>query len=167
MRISASLRAWPRSRAKPIVCVSPSTCRHPRYRAIVRLLRASSNALHSRHIRHRAARLRSRAWQVQWTAPHRTSLRSFWDGEHHQGRKRQTPPSRRRRNEQLPPSILSGLASVRTLVGLAALVLEHCYSVFDVKWPRAAGPFMAAVKLEGRLLVVLYQAANGSFCCGF
>ena len=34
-----------------------------------------------------------------------------------------------------------------------------------VKWPRAAGPFLAAVKLEGRLLVVLYQAAKGSVCC--
>ncbi len=35
----------------------------------------------------------------------------------------------------------------------------------DVKWPRAAGPFLAAVKLEGRLLVVLYQAAKGCVCC--
>jgi hypothetical protein len=34
-----------------------------------------------------------------------------------------------------------------------------------LKWPRAAGPFLAAVKLEGRLLVVLYQAAKGSVCC--
>ena len=34
-----------------------------------------------------------------------------------------------------------------------------------VKWPRAAGPFLAAVKLEDRLLVVLYQAAKGSVCC--
>ena len=33
-----------------------------------------------------------------------------------------------------------------------------------LKWPRAAGPFLAAVKLEGRLLVVLYQAAKGSVC---
>jgi hypothetical protein len=37
--------------------------------------------------------------------------------------------------------------------------------VGTVKWPRAAGPFLAAVKLEGRLLVVLYQAAKGSVCC--
>jgi hypothetical protein len=35
----------------------------------------------------------------------------------------------------------------------------------ELKWPRAAGPFLAAVKLEGRLLVVLYQAAKGSVCC--
>ena len=35
----------------------------------------------------------------------------------------------------------------------------------DMKWPRAAGPFLGAVKLEGRLLVVLYQAAKGSVCC--
>ena len=34
-----------------------------------------------------------------------------------------------------------------------------------LKWPRAAGPFLAAVKLEGRLPVVLYQAAKGSGCC--
>jgi hypothetical protein len=34
-----------------------------------------------------------------------------------------------------------------------------------VKWPRAAGPYLAAVKLESRLLVVLYQAAKGSVCC--
>ena len=34
-----------------------------------------------------------------------------------------------------------------------------------VKWPRAAGPFLAAVRLEGRLLVVLYQAAKGSSVC--
>jgi len=34
-----------------------------------------------------------------------------------------------------------------------------------MKWPRAAGPFLAAVKLESRLLVVLYQAAKGSVCC--
>ena len=34
-----------------------------------------------------------------------------------------------------------------------------------LKWPREAGPFLAAVKLEGRLLVVLYQAAKGSVCC--
>jgi hypothetical protein len=34
-----------------------------------------------------------------------------------------------------------------------------------VKWPRAAGPFLAAVKLEGRLLVVLYQAAKGCVRC--
>ena len=35
----------------------------------------------------------------------------------------------------------------------------------ELKWPRAAGPFLAAVKLEDRLLVVLYQAAKGSVCC--
>ncbi len=38
-------------------------------------------------------------------------------------------------------------------------------AIKGVKWPRAAGPFLAAVKLEGRLLVVLYQAAKGSVCC--
>jgi polar amino acid transport system substrate-binding protein len=37
--------------------------------------------------------------------------------------------------------------------------------VEDVKWPRVAGPFLAAAKLEVRLLVVLYQAAKGSVCC--
>jgi hypothetical protein len=31
----------------------------------------------------------------------------------------------------------------------------------SLKWPRAAGPFLAAAKLEVRLLVVLYQAAKG------
>jgi hypothetical protein len=36
-----------------------------------------------------------------------------------------------------------------------------------VKWARAAGPVLAAVNLEGRLLVVLYQAAKGSVCCRF
>ena len=36
-----------------------------------------------------------------------------------------------------------------------------------LKWPRAAGPFLAAAKLEVRLLVVLYQAAKGSVCCCF
>ena len=34
-----------------------------------------------------------------------------------------------------------------------------------VKWPRAAGPFLAAAKLEVRLLVALYQAAKDSVCC--
>src|SRR5208337_2796469 len=34
-----------------------------------------------------------------------------------------------------------------------------------LKWPRAAGPFLAAAKLEVRLLVVLYHAAKGSVCC--
>jgi len=34
--------------------------------------------------------------------------------------------------------------------------------IFGMKWPRAAGPFLAAVKWEGRLLVVLYQVAVGS-----
>jgi hypothetical protein len=33
-----------------------------------------------------------------------------------------------------------------------------------VKWARAAGPVLAAVKFESRLLVVLYQAAKGSVC---
>jgi hypothetical protein len=37
--------------------------------------------------------------------------------------------------------------------------------VEGVKWPRVAGPFLVAVKLEGRLLVVLYQAAKDSVCC--
>jgi hypothetical protein len=36
-----------------------------------------------------------------------------------------------------------------------------------MKWPRVAGPFLAAAKLEVRLLVVLYQAAKGSVCCCF
>ena len=35
----------------------------------------------------------------------------------------------------------------------------------SLKWPRVAGPFLAAVKLEGRLLVVLYQAAKGCVRC--
>jgi hippurate hydrolase len=35
-----------------------------------------------------------------------------------------------------------------------------------LKWPRAAGPFLAAVKLEGRLLVVLYQAARAGAALG-
>ena len=40
------------------------------------------------------------------------------------------------------------------------------YQAVDaVKWPRAAGPFLAAAKLEERLLVVLYQAAKVSVCC--
>ena len=44
--------------------------------------------------------------------------------------------------------------------------LKHLEDRLGVlKWPRAAGPILAAVKLEGRLLVVLYQAAKGSFCC--
>ena len=34
-----------------------------------------------------------------------------------------------------------------------------------VKWPRAAGPFLAAAKLEVRLLVALYQAAKDFVCC--
>jgi len=34
-------------------------------------------------------------------------------------------------------------------------------AVDGVKWPRGAGPFLAAAKLEDRLLVVLYQAAKG------
>ena len=34
-----------------------------------------------------------------------------------------------------------------------------------LKWPRAAGPFLAAAKLEVRLLVALYQAAKDSVCC--
>ena len=34
-----------------------------------------------------------------------------------------------------------------------------------MKWPRAAGPFLAAAKLEVRLLVALYQAAKDSVCC--
>jgi hypothetical protein len=37
--------------------------------------------------------------------------------------------------------------------------------VNKLKWPRAAGPFLSAVKLEGRLLVVLYQDAKGSLSC--
>ena len=36
-----------------------------------------------------------------------------------------------------------------------------------LKWPRAAGPFLAAAKLEVRLRVVLYQAAKGCVCCCF
>ena len=48
------------------------------------------------------------------------------------------------------------------------LWLELLFRSFgNLKWPRAAGPFLAAVKLEGRLLVVLYQAAKGSACCWF
>jgi hypothetical protein len=35
----------------------------------------------------------------------------------------------------------------------------------SLKWPRAAGPFLAAAKLEVRLLVALYQAAKDSVCC--
>ena len=34
-----------------------------------------------------------------------------------------------------------------------------------LKSPRAAGPFLAAAKLEVRLLVALYQAAKDSVCC--
>ena len=34
-----------------------------------------------------------------------------------------------------------------------------------MKWPPRSGTVLAAVKLEGRLLVVLYQAAKGSVCC--
>ncbi|MBV8422574.1 MAG: hypothetical protein JOZ26_21440 [Hyphomicrobiales bacterium] len=34
-----------------------------------------------------------------------------------------------------------------------------------VKWPRAAGPYLAAAKLEERLLIVLYQAAKVFVCC--
>ena len=37
-------------------------------------------------------------------------------------------------------------------------------TAWEVKWPRAAGPFLAAAKLEVRLLVVLYQAAKDSVC---
>ena len=33
-----------------------------------------------------------------------------------------------------------------------------------LKWPREAGPFLAAVKLESRLLIVLYHAARCSVC---
>ncbi len=33
-----------------------------------------------------------------------------------------------------------------------------------VKWPREAGPFLAAVKLESRLLIALYHAARCSVC---
>ena len=36
-----------------------------------------------------------------------------------------------------------------------------------LKWPREAGPILAAAKLEVRLLVVLYQAAKESVCFCF
>jgi hypothetical protein len=39
--------------------------------------------------------------------------------------------------------------------------------VLGMKLPRAAGPYLAAAKLEDRLLVVLYQAAKGFVCCCF
>jgi hypothetical protein len=35
----------------------------------------------------------------------------------------------------------------------------------EVKWPRVAGPNLAAAELEVRLLVFLYQAAKG--CVSF
>ena len=44
---------------------------------------------------------------------------------------------------------------------------HHPVPAVKLKWPRAAGPFLAAAKLEVRLLVVLYQAAKGSVCCCF
>jgi hypothetical protein len=49
----------------------------------------------------------------------------------------------------------------RFTIHILAAVAEY------VKWPRVAGPFLAAVKLEGGLLVVLYQAAKGFVCCCF
>jgi hypothetical protein len=50
----------------------------------------------------------------------------------------------------------------------AAAELTSLAKILDlVKWPRVAGPFLAAAKLEVRLLVVLYQAAKGSVCCCF
>ena len=45
------------------------------------------------------------------------------------------------------------------------VISEKGLSKRSLKWPREAGPFLAAAKLEIRLLVVLYQAAKGSVCC--
>ena len=41
----------------------------------------------------------------------------------------------------------------------------YCVKCRALKWPRAAGPFLAAAKLEVGLLVALYQAAKDSVCC--
>ena len=40
-------------------------------------------------------------------------------------------------------------------------LMQNTILVGMVKWPREAGPVLAAAKLEDRLLVVVYQAAKG------
>jgi len=67
----------------------------------------------------------------------------------------------RRNSDQLEAS----LARAGTFEKEAKLNQSPLELHSSLKWPREAGPFLAAVKLEHRLLVVLYQAAKGSVWC--